>query len=177
MSSMRRAVLPIPRKASSRNAGSLKCTGRFLSIRLSEVAAFFRSCTKNSDIVRNASSSRACATSAGKSMVDQDRRHLIGDACQQLQFLDRVNRRIDAIREHDHADNSVSGTQGDTQPVPPLVKVAELRRRNSSAQAPLAVSKSKGADIVCSPSRTPCEAVSGARHRRRAIVVPSKRER
>ena len=55
-------VLEIPRNASSRNAGSSKCTGRFRSIRLSVEAVFFRSCTKNADIVWNASSSRACAS-------------------------------------------------------------------------------------------------------------------
>ena len=51
MSSMRWAVLPTPRNASARNAGSSKCTGRFFNIRFSEVAAFLRSCTKNADIV------------------------------------------------------------------------------------------------------------------------------
>ena len=47
---MRFAVSLIPRKASCRNAGSSKCTGKFCSVRLKVEAAFFKSCTKNADI-------------------------------------------------------------------------------------------------------------------------------
>ena len=53
-------VLDTPRSASARKAGSSKCTGRFCSIKLSVLAVFFRSCTKNADMVWNASSSLAC---------------------------------------------------------------------------------------------------------------------
>ncbi len=64
MPSDRRAVLPTARSASSAERRLSKCTGRFFSVRLSEAAAFLRSCTKNADIVRNASSSLARATSS-----------------------------------------------------------------------------------------------------------------
>ncbi len=62
-------VLATPRSASSRNAGHRHPPAGFCSIRLSVEAVFFKSCTKNADMVWNACSSFASHAISGRAAL------------------------------------------------------------------------------------------------------------
>ncbi len=150
---IRLTVLPMPRKASSRNPGSSKCTGRLVNMRLSVEAAFLRSWTKKADTVWNASLSLPCRHLSGQTQIEQTGTDLATDAFEQVEFLDRVAEAVNAIGQDRDAEAAIVGSQRQANSMTALSKFAGADFSQLSAHSPLDASRSNGWINFCNLSK------------------------